>query len=449
MADLNNDIKKYLKGELTPAEMHALEKKALHDPFLEEALEGAGQIPTDELDADMAALHRSLDQRLNKGSGKTVSMWVWPMRIAAGLLLVAVSTFIIMQLTGDEPSTDLALKKESTAPANTESQPPVAADTTQVADEGPAVTPRAKTPAPQPAAADDVSTATENTVPPEASLEQEVAPAAPAVADIKPAEDLAAPEVAEEKIAAAESRAEPLKKREAKRSSDVSKSKEKAQGEAAAGARPLDGFADTSPSRIVRGTVSSEDGAGLPGVNVMIKGSNLGTVTDAMGNYQIPVTDENPNLLFSFIGYTNTEISVAGKEQADVQLAEDISQLSEVVVVGYGEKGVGETTTPPLELAEPAGGRKAFKQYLEKNIRYPQEALTNNVEGKVTIMFTVETSGALSDFRVIRGIGYGCDDEVIRLIKEGPKWTPSKRNEDAVRDKVKVRMRFKLPENKK
>jgi TonB family protein len=96
-------------------------------------------------------------------------------------------------------------------------------------------------------------------------------------------------------------------------------------------------------------------------------------------------------------------------------------------------------------MAAPAGGRKAFKQYLETNLRYPEQALKNNVEGKVTVQFTVESNGKLSDFKVLKGLGYGCDEEVIRLIQQGPAWSPSKRSTEPIRDKVKVRLRFSLP----
>ena len=98
-----------------------------------------------------------------------------------------------------------------------------------------------------------------------------------------------------------------------------------------------------------------------------------------------------------------------------------------------------------MGLATPEGGRRGFKQYLEQNLQYPQEALNNQVEGKVTVQFTIGMTGQLTDFRVIRGLGFGCDEEVIRLIKNGPKWNPTKKNEAPIKDRVRVRMRFSLP----
>jgi TonB family protein len=176
----------------------------------------------------------------------------------------------------------------------------------------------------------------------------------------------------------------------------------------------------------------------------MIKNTNIGTVTDGSGNYQLTVTQTDPNLVFSFIGFASTEVAAGDKTQVNVQLSEDVSQLSEIVVVGYGAEKTDDAPET-LELANPYGGRRAYKQYLEKNMQYPEQALAQNIEGKVTIQFTVESSGQLSDFRVIKGIGHGCDEEVMRLVKQGPKWNPTRRNTESLRDKVKVRMKFTLP----
>jgi len=120
-----------------------------------------------------------------------------------------------------------------------------------------------------------------------------------------------------------------------------------------------------------------------------------------------------------------------------------------VVVVGYGEgKEQEDKSFPTFNMAEPAGGKRAFKKYLEDKMIYPQEALDNKIEGRVTVQFTVETTGQVSDFNVIKGIGYGCDDELIRLIREGPSWSPMKRDDEPVKGRVRVRMRFTLPKKK-
>ncbi len=87
----------------------------------------------------------------------------------------------------------------------------------------------------------------------------------------------------------------------------------------------------------ITGTVTSkEDGASLPGVNVLVKGTHQGTVTDANGKYSIALTKENAVLQFSFIGYLTQEFPVSGTSTIDVVLSMDVLGLEEVVVTGYG-----------------------------------------------------------------------------------------------------------------
>lgn len=91
------------------------------------------------------------------------------------------------------------------------------------------------------------------------------------------------------------------------------------------------------PNLIVQGTITaSTDGGSLPGVNVLVKGSGTGTVTDIDGKYSINVPNADDTLLFSSIGFTLQEIPVQGRSVIDVIMSEDIQSLSEVVVIGYG-----------------------------------------------------------------------------------------------------------------
>jgi len=89
--------------------------------------------------------------------------------------------------------------------------------------------------------------------------------------------------------------------------------------------------------RTVSGKVTSvDDGAALPGVNVVVKGTTQGTVTDVDGNYKIAVPSDG-TLVFSFIGFATQEVNVSNRAVIDVQMSSDVTQLGEVVVVGYGE----------------------------------------------------------------------------------------------------------------
>ena len=86
----------------------------------------------------------------------------------------------------------------------------------------------------------------------------------------------------------------------------------------------------------VSGKVTDESGIPMPGVNILIKGSAIGVVTDINGNYNITVPNEKSILVFSFIGYISYEMEVAAQTTIDMQMAEDTREIEEVVVVGYG-----------------------------------------------------------------------------------------------------------------
>jgi TonB-linked SusC/RagA family outer membrane protein len=87
---------------------------------------------------------------------------------------------------------------------------------------------------------------------------------------------------------------------------------------------------------ILSGKVTSETGEFLPGVNIILKGTNIGTVSDSEGSYSLEVPNLTGTLVFSYIGYKTVEVAVSGRTTIDVRLVEDVQSLGEVVVVGYG-----------------------------------------------------------------------------------------------------------------
>ncbi len=100
-----------------------------------------------------------------------------------------------------------------------------------------------------------------------------------------------------------------------------------------------------SQSRTVTGKVTSaDDGSGIPGVNVIEKGTNNGTATDANGDFSINVGGD-ATLVFSFVGYSSQEVAVANQTTINISLASDVTSLSEVVVVGYGTQERKEITS--------------------------------------------------------------------------------------------------------
>ncbi len=98
--------------------------------------------------------------------------------------------------------------------------------------------------------------------------------------------------------------------------------------------------------RTVSGKITSaEDGEGIPGVNVVLKGTTTGTTTDLEGNYRLSVPEEGGTLVFSFIGLLAQEVQIGARSVIDVAMESDVQQLTEVVVTGYGiERAARELT---------------------------------------------------------------------------------------------------------
>jgi TonB-linked SusC/RagA family outer membrane protein len=103
---------------------------------------------------------------------------------------------------------------------------------------------------------------------------------------------------------------------------------------------------DYFQSHTIRGKVTDEAGTGMPGVNVIVKGTSNGTTTDAEGSYTLNLTTEQASgtLVFSFIGYTNQEQAISNRSVLNVSLAVNAQELSEVIVVGYGTQEKRDVT---------------------------------------------------------------------------------------------------------
>lgn len=97
-------------------------------------------------------------------------------------------------------------------------------------------------------------------------------------------------------------------------------------------------LATTAAAQQVTGKVTAENGEGLPGVNVTLKGSSVGSTTDTKGAYTVTVPSEASVLVFSFIGYAKQEVTVGTKTRIDITLAPEDQALEEMVVIGYGSQ---------------------------------------------------------------------------------------------------------------
>lgn len=146
---------------------------------------------------------------------------------------------------------------------------------------------------------------------------------------------------------------------------------------------------------MVKGTVKASDtGESLPGVNIIVKGTSRGTVTDLDGKYQIDIGPSDKTLLFSFVGYTDQEVEVNGKSIIDVVLQVKSTALDEIVVVGYGVQRRKDITGANIQVK----GTELSKQ--------PVLTATQALQGKVSGVQIISSGNPGTSPQIrIRGTG--------------------------------------------
>jgi len=96
------------------------------------------------------------------------------------------------------------------------------------------------------------------------------------------------------------------------------------------------------------------------------------------------------------------------------------------------------------QMPEFPQGQEGLGDYIRGNLSYPRTALDAKKEGIVIASFIVEKDGNITNIEIVRGLGYGCDEEVIRLIKMMPQWKPGLKDGKPVRVKLNIPVQFKL-----
>ncbi len=138
-------------------------------------------------------------------------------------------------------------------------------------------------------------------------------------------------------------------------------------------------------SGIIKGRVlDSSDGSPLPGVNVIIKGTTVGTATDIDGYYSIPLTNNAQTLIFSFIGMASQEVPIGSNNEMDVSLNMDDKQLSEIVVTAMGVS----RSSAPIGYSS-----RGYKKETKKIIATSPVVKQIDMEYKVTLPYTIKSNG--------------------------------------------------------
>ncbi len=180
----------------------------------------------------------------------------------------------------------------------------------------------------------------------------------------------------------------------------------------------------------ISGRVTDQEGASLPGATIAVKGTSTGTVTGVDGNYSIEVENTDVTLVFSFIGYLPKEVVVGNQTIINITLIEDIAELEEVVVIGYGvqKKSVvtgaissvkaEELVMRPVASPEQALQGKVSGVVITQNTGAPGSAMTVRIRG-------VGTSGYNEPLYIVDGVQMGnlssinpADIESVEILKD-------------------------------
>lgn len=447
-------VRKYLNGELNAKAMHRLEREALDDPFLMDALEGFETVPTDQ-QANLADLNSRLQQRVAPPQkGRVIAWRAWS--IAASVLLaLTIGGLWLRKAPPVQENKQLALNKaedksvapnKSIVPDNTKVQlkdtvaakPPVSTPTALLANatqKHAVIKPGDKSVYQQEISADDNKDAAVATL-------KEVPIAAPVAAPVAQykSENPALSEIVALNYNDKKADTLAMLAKRAKDKASVpleSKLQGKVDGVTTLTSRESNsGYSYNSISGIIR---AKNDGSPVIGAAIRMQGTNKSTVTDANGYFAMPATGKKETLEIASIGYQPKQISAKSGDSLKVELNPS-GALNEVVVVGYGVKKNADDEPAPVVSAHPQGSMSAFKKYLQANAVLPD----SDVTGTVSVTFTVENDGSLSDFKIKKSLSPAADQKAIDLIKAGPTWIGSS-NGNA--EQVSVKVKFLKKQN--
>lgn len=225
---------------------------------------------------------------------------------------------------------------------------------------------------------------------------------------------------------------------------------------------------EESPSqyRVTGIVVSSEDSTPLPGVTLMVRGTTLGTVTDPDGQFSLETGDsEDLILTANYVGMETEEVQALPGQPVRITMDPSMTELSEVVVVGYGTEKKQDLTgavnrvqddrtaaadnvsiQPVSEStyreALPVGGITAFTEYVEGTLEWPDPDYGDD-RAVVVLKFKVSSYGRPYGIRAVRTPGQAFTDEAARVLQEGPDWTRATMSGEPVDVEARLRVVFR------
>lgn len=406
------ELLRYLTGQMSPTEMHTLEKAALDDPFLADALEGLQQEESSRVQKDL----ETLDQRLvNRTDPKVVPMqpsikW-WRVAIVASIIGMMGLSYYLFTLRDEELPAIVQVSPKTAqdpgmSPGSEMQVPDSSFPGTKLADNKANNQNDNRILSP--------STVDKNSVS-AISKSEETSPGQPpgATRPENPANAEAA------KVSAREAEMQEMTEMQSARSDKKAK------------ARSMQPSSLENGPAIyyLIGQVTDKQDKPVAFANIAIRESQRTNYTDANGNFKIIAGDSILEVDVKSVGYlqryarlshSNTQNKVILQPQSGSKKKSSIKTL----VKTANDLSEERESDPDLENpdAEPRDGFAAYQFYLLNNVRPPVEAGNRGIRGVVELSFLVGNNGRLSDFKIEKSLCNSCDKEAIRLIKDGPPW---------------------------
>lgn len=215
---------------------------------------------------------------------------------------------------------------------------------------------------------------------------------------------------------------------------------------------------DTGKVKInIEGDILRESGLGIAEVNIFDPERDISVTTDALGHFKMTNVDVGRVLVVSHVSYIQQILVVEkGKTKYTLTFSKGQNELKAPEFTAYQDAAkIDEQRKKEKEIAESLasvkeqkpqfpGGEKALSNYIQSNIRYPEEALRVSVGGIALVSFTINSNGDVRKPRVVKEIGWGIDDEAVRLVLNMPRWEPARQNGRPVSMEYTLSIRFNL-----
>jgi len=157
-----------------------------------------------------------------------------------------------------------------------------------------------------------------------------------------------------------------------------------------------------------------------------------------------PPPPPKPPQQTTVIEIVEDDVEIEDEIEIDVEADEETIVEEYIPIEDDDEEEETQIFTVVESMPGFPGGDAARMKYLASNIKYPTLARESGIQGRVFVTFVVETNGQVTDVKILRGIGGGCDEEAMRVIKNMPKWNPGKQRGKSVRVQFNMPILFKL-----